>query len=108
MKHYRQLKWLALSLLGVITVLLAVRIVIHMSYEQAVNGAEQVVMSTGWQAAKGRSIYNTLEGPPYVFCVYNPLMPYLCGLTFRLFGPSAVWIRAVAVMCLLQPRRRRQ
>lgn len=83
----------AAAVLGVFAVLLLVRMTTHIRYSVPSNGAEAVVLSVAWSAARGEPIYNLVERPPAVFCVYNPIVPYLCGLTMYLFGPTAVPIR---------------
>jgi hypothetical protein len=92
-RQYRYLTAAAMAVFGLFAALLLLRIVIHILYRVPQNGAEAVILSVGWDAAQGEPIYNLIERSPSVFCVYNPVLPYLCGLTMYVFGPTAVPIR---------------
>lgn len=78
-----------------------VRSITHMSYANTSNGGEAVVLTNGWRAAGGHSVYGMIEEPPFAFCIYGPVMPYLAGLTMYIFGPTFVVIRLLSLAACL-------
>jgi hypothetical protein len=83
--------------LGILAVLAAVRVVMHLVYPFPIDTGEGTILDTAWRVAEGRAIYEVLDKPPYVFTIYNPVLPYLAGLVAWIFGPSHAAVRLVAV-----------
>jgi hypothetical protein len=83
--------------LGILAVLAAVRIVMHLLYPFPIDTGEGSLLDAAWRVAEGRSIYALLENPPYFFIIYNPILPYLAGFVVWIFGPSHAAVRLVAV-----------
>jgi 4-amino-4-deoxy-L-arabinose transferase-like glycosyltransferase len=77
--------------------LLAVRIWFAVSYPFVLDTGEGTALSAAFRASRGGTIYGTIENPPYFFTIYNPVLPYLCGLAYRVFGPSHVGPRLLVV-----------
>ena len=87
-----------LASLLVLTALLVLRIVMHLSYPFALDLGEGMDHDVAWRVAQGGSIYNVVDKPPYFFTIYGPILPYLSGLVVWIFGPAAGAARLVTVV----------
>ena len=82
----------------ILTALLGVRIWSTVSYPYVLDTGEGTALSAAFRISEGGAVYAEIGDPPHFFTTYNPVLPYLCGLAYKVFGPAHAAPRLVAVL----------